>query len=164
MSAPALERIKNRPTHSSRASSDASVHCSTPSTLNFPRSPPLTPPPTLYSEGSTVPAFISPIQRPSTNPKFIVEPVNESFAKWADLSSKEVSVQLWGRTTSEWNSMRDSSDAKGKGKMRIHESNLEVSGDWQLLDEWELDLTELTPLPDDVSVDNSACKASYMNP
>ena len=60
--------------------------------------------------------------------------------------------------------MRDSSDAKGKGKMRIHELNLELSSDWQLLDEWELDLTELTPLPDDVSVDNSACKASYMNP
>ena len=102
-----------------------------------------------------MPAFISSVHRPSTNPKFSVEPAHENFAKWSDLSSGKALIRLWGRTTSEWKSSKDGSNAKGKEKEKMwaNKSMDNVSGEWELLDEWEIDLAELAPLPDDVSND-----------
>lgn len=117
-----------------------------PRKLTFPHSPPPTPPPSLSEP--LPPVFISPVHRPSTNPKFVIDPQDHTYPPWADLTVDRAIVYLWGHVGTEWGA----TDCKGKGKEKDSSSNLEANdGEWKILATWEFSFTELVPLPDDVS-------------
>ncbi|KAF5392612.1 hypothetical protein D9757_002129 [Collybiopsis confluens] len=106
-----------------------------PSTSAFPPSPgPSSPPP-------SVPNYLSSIHQSSTNPSFSFDPKSE-FAPWTDLSSVKLKIGLWAKIGSE---RRDASNmyAKGKEKASTYSDSLE----WQVLEEWNLNLNEMEPLP-----------------
>ncbi|THH11370.1 hypothetical protein EW145_g688 [Phellinidium pouzarii] len=100
----------------------------------FPRSPPLTPPPVAYSDVSPVPIFISSFHRPSTNPKFELDSADTAFAKWANLSTDRVI-------------------GKGKEKEVATEDGFaeHEGGEWSLLSAWDMKVTDLVPLPNDLA-------------
>ncbi|KAI5114771.1 hypothetical protein M0805_002058, partial [Coniferiporia weirii] len=114
----------------------------------FPNSPPLTPP----STASPIPVFISPLHRPSTNPKFELDS-EDAFAKWADLSSNKAILRLWGHVGTEWG--YTGGDRKGKGKEKgtmAIDSDLtgQEEEEWKILSAWDIRLADLVPLPDDL--------------
>ena len=110
----------------------------------FPCSPPLTPPP---ESALDTPIFISPIHRPSTNPKFIIDPDISDLSRLADPSIESAVVRLWGHVGTEWGVP---SDPTGKGKAR--EPDLADSKTrWKIIAEWKVHLDMLKPLPDEVS-------------
>ena len=98
----------------------------------------------------TVPDYISPIHRPSTNPFFAIDakPGSE-LAGWANLSGQRVRVECWGKVGSDWSSAEESQ--RGKGKSKIASEDLEGKENWKVLEEWNVNLADLTPLPDHVS-------------
>jgi len=65
---------------------------------------------------------------------------------WADLSLQQMKVELWGRVGTGWGA---SATVKGKGKER--EPAL-TNVEWKPLETWEIDLTGLVPLPEQVSL------------
>ncbi|KAJ4499319.1 UV radiation resistance protein and autophagy-related subunit 14-domain-containing protein [Lentinula lateritia] len=108
------------------------------STSTFPLSPELPSSPVQPS----VPAYFSPIHQPSTNPSFFFDPTSE-FASWTDFSAVKLKVELWAKIGN------DSGPVNGKGKERERPRetrNLNIP-EWQVLEEWDVDLNELTPLP-----------------
>jgi hypothetical protein len=96
---------------------------------------------------SKIPNYISPIHRPSINPLFSLDAHSSlEVMPWADTSLGEMQVELWGKIDTGWGG---SANAKGKGK----EKEIAVeNGDfgWQVLETWDVDLSELVPIPDDV--------------
>ena len=95
----------------------------------------------------SVPNFISPIHRPSINPTFALDDLSTpGVVDWADLSLQQMKVELWGRVGTGWGA---SATVKGKGKER--EPAL-TNVEWKPLETWEIDLTGLVPLPEQVSL------------
>lgn len=137
------------PSHSTSNSTSITSppRSASPRKLTFPHSPPPTPPPSLSDPSP--PVFISPVHRPSTNPKFVIDPQDLSYPPWADLTVDRTIVHLWGHVGTEWGA----TDCKGKGKEKDSPGSLETNtGEWKVLATWEFSFSELVPLPDNVSV------------
>ena len=104
------------------------------------------------------PNYISAIHRPSTNPSFSVDARSGyEFSEWTDLSADQVKIELWGKVGAKW--LGDGGDgrvnAKGKGKEKergkFDRQAMAEDGDWKVLEEWNISLVDLVPLPKDVS-------------
>ncbi|KAJ4485494.1 UV radiation resistance protein and autophagy-related subunit 14-domain-containing protein [Lentinula aciculospora] len=93
-----------------------------------------------------VPDYISSIHRPSTNPSFSLDPKSE-FASWTDFSAVKLNVRLWAK-------IHGYSNRKGKEKDRSHD-NQNLLLNWQVLEQWTVNLNELTALPNLNSEDPS---------
>ncbi|OCB89406.1 hypothetical protein A7U60_g3382 [Sanghuangporus baumii] len=115
----------------------------------FPQSPPLTPPPPATPPSTLVPIFMSPFHRPSTNPKFMLDSQDPAFARWTDLSADRVIIRLWARIGVESDICTGS---KGKEKVEsLDEKYTDLFGnEWKILCEWDISLSDLVPLPDDL--------------
>ncbi|KAL5534614.1 hypothetical protein ACEPAG_1077 [Sanghuangporus baumii] len=115
----------------------------------FPQSPPLTPPPPATPTSTLVPIFMSPFHRPSTNPKFELDSQDPAFARWTDLSADRVITRLWARIGAESDICAGS---KGKEKVEsLDEKYTDLFGkEWKILCEWDISLSDLVPLPDDL--------------
>ncbi|KAH7881283.1 UV radiation resistance protein and autophagy-related subunit 14-domain-containing protein [Lentinula edodes] len=108
------------------------------STSTFPSSPELPSSPVQPS----VPAYFSPIHQPSTNPSFFFDPTSE-FASWTDFSAVKLKVELWAKIGNDSGPV----NGKGKEKERPRETRDSNPPEWQVLEEWNVDLNELIPLP-----------------
>ncbi|KAJ7630439.1 UV radiation resistance protein and autophagy-related subunit 14-domain-containing protein [Roridomyces roridus] len=109
-----------------------------------PRKPP-TAPTSVASPAppsSTLPDYISPIHRPSTNPSFDTRSGYES-GPWIDPSGHKMKVELWGRIDPR------ATEPAGKGKQKEQDTG---EPDWRILEEWQVDLGSLLPLPDDLQL------------
>lgn len=98
-----------------------------------------------------VPDFMSPIHRPSTNPYFELDPQGGfEFAPDTDLRSSRIIVELWGRPHSQVK--------KGKGKERADTAGiLTKEREWRVLQVWDFDLNDLSPLPAEVCLREEHC-------
>ena len=91
-----------------------------------------------------IPDYISPIWRPSTNPRFEIDPQGGfEFGPDANLGATKVEVEIWGRLSHDIY-------GKGKGKERAHSLPIPGTEEWQILKHWEVNLNKLSPLTDDV--------------
>ncbi|KAL5518596.1 hypothetical protein ACEPAH_279 [Sanghuangporus vaninii] len=115
----------------------------------FPQSPPLTPPPPATPTSTLVPIFMSPFHRPSTNPKFMLDSQDQAFARWTDLSADRVIIRLWARI----GESDICAGSKGKEKVEsLDEKYNDLFGnEWNILCEWDISLSDLVPLPDDLA-------------
>jgi UV radiation resistance-associated gene protein len=125
------------------------------SSISKPR-PPRTPPSPAPRQSpnckSSVPNYLSPIHRPSTNPSFTIDPMSKhDFAEWTDLSSDQMNVEIWGRVGNVSPS-NSPGRRKGKGKEAEEQPITENNEDWKVLEEWNVKLADLIPLPKDVSL------------
>lgn len=112
-------------------------------TIGFPS--PQKPSP-LY--GPLMPIYVSPIRRPSTNPSFLIDTKsNHNFSEGADLSGDKMKIEVWAKVGDRWK--RDLSFS-GKGKEKELDPPEEAYKEWNILDEWFVDLAVLVPLSDDV--------------
>ncbi|KAF7967043.1 hypothetical protein HWV62_36008 [Athelia sp. TMB] len=102
------------------------------------------------TQSPSVPDYISPIHRPSTNPFFAIDakPGSE-LASQANLSGQRVHVECWGKVGSDWSSAEEIQ--RGKGKSKITSEELESKENWKVLEEWNVNLADLMPLPDHLS-------------
>ncbi|KAL1747321.1 hypothetical protein HDZ31DRAFT_61378 [Schizophyllum fasciatum] len=91
-------------------------------------SPSSSPPP--IPSATTIPCYLSPVHRPSTNPAFVVDPKYE-FAPWADTSSARCRIEVF---------FRPPPDTKGKGRAGDEKT------DWKVLQAYDLALADLVPL------------------
>ena len=92
------------------------------------------------------PVYFSPIHRPSTNPLFPID-TRSHQAHWPDTSGQYLKVEVWGKMpigmerTTQFNEI----------KRLLEDRNF----NWKLLNEWNVDLNRLIPLPDDVQTNFS---------
>ncbi|KAI6133404.1 UV radiation resistance protein and autophagy-related subunit 14-domain-containing protein [Pisolithus croceorrhizus] len=94
-----------------------------------------------------VPNYISPIHPPSTNPIFTVDSGSNEFTRGTDLSSNAVKVELWAKTEEKSLPL----NSKGKQKEVSNQNDLSLQGsEWKLLDEWNIALSDLVPLPSEL--------------
>ncbi|KLO20404.1 hypothetical protein SCHPADRAFT_991779 [Schizopora paradoxa] len=129
------------PDTGSRLNGSASPAAS-PKKMGFPRSPPLTPP--LSQSEPTAPIYMSSFHRPSTNPIFDIETDSMGLSHATDLSAGQIRVQLWGQA--EGGSNKSVESEKGKGVVKHPESDEK----WKVFCTWDVDLSELIPLPDEL--------------
>lgn len=88
------------------------------------------------------PIYFSPIHRPSTNPYFAIDArAGHDFPAGCDDVGHFISIEIWGKT------LRRKSEDHGKAAKEKQSSE---DYDWRLLDERNVDLDKLVPLPDDV--------------
>ncbi|KAG2160166.1 uncharacterized protein EDB93DRAFT_1113719 [Suillus bovinus] len=106
-----------------------------------PASPPSPEPPLLR----TVPNYISPIHRPSTNPSFVIEAQSEfDFAPWTDLCADTVKIELWAKTCRH---PTGGAPLEGKGKQKEMVTDPTREGPkWTVLEQWNVNLADLVPL------------------
>ena len=99
---------------------------------------------------SVIPNHLSIIHRPSTNPSFPINTQSKSdFAEWTDVSGQKLHIEIWGKVGSYWPGAGDTNENKENGKER--QVNQEINKrDWRVLEQWDLDLEELVPLPVEV--------------
>ncbi|KAF8167866.1 hypothetical protein B0H34DRAFT_683354 [Crassisporium funariophilum] len=95
----------------------------------------------IESESSTEPklsppVYFSPIHRPSTNPSFPIDPSSINGFHWADSCGHTLNIEVWAKMPSH--------------VQRPDRTNEDTHHDWKLLDEWEVNLEKLVPLPDDL--------------
>ncbi|KII86321.1 hypothetical protein PLICRDRAFT_93773 [Plicaturopsis crispa FD-325 SS-3] len=110
--------------------------------------PSKSPGPTTQNPLSSIPNYLSPIHRPSTNPTFPVDArAGYDFAEWTDLSGDQLRVEIWGKTRA-WEGPPSPSV---KGKEKQIEAHLGDEDDWRVLDEWNIHLDQLVPLPEDLA-------------
>ncbi len=88
---------------------------------------------------NSTPDYISSIHRPSTNPSFLIDPQFD-FPEWTDCSSQTLHIEAWAKVAA-----KTASTVSRKGKEK--ES---VDFEWKALDEWNIDLSELVPVPEGV--------------
>jgi hypothetical protein len=94
--------------------------------------------------------YFSPIHRPSTNPFFSIDPhSSRDFLQWTDTSGNCLNIEVWGRITDM--GKQDESTLKRKWQHRIKDATDRSQHGWKLLDNWDINLSDLTPLPKDVS-------------
>lgn len=108
-----------------------------------------TPPPPMIESSSPatpIPDYLSSIHQPSTNPFFPVDPRSE-FSSSSELSGDRLNVEVWARIGKGLG--RDAS-VKGKEKAK-EESEDEGGSDWKVLEEWSFSLSQLIPVPEEVS-------------
>ncbi|KDN50331.1 hypothetical protein RSAG8_01667, partial [Rhizoctonia solani AG-8 WAC10335] len=119
---------------------------SSPKSISFPHTP--SPPPTrsasparsfVEDRQATIPFFISPIHRPSTNPSWTGLDANGDFAEWVDRQQSQIIVALWGRvnecSASAWSNLKGKD--KGIGSDEPNEDN------WKVLVEWDVQMDKL---------------------
>jgi hypothetical protein len=78
------------------------------------------------------------------------------FAEWTDLSGEKLKVEIWGKVGLDWHGVEDvdvTLNSKGKGKEKEKERPEDESDnpEWKVLEEWNINLADLVPLPEDVS-------------
>ncbi|KAH8120671.1 hypothetical protein DFH11DRAFT_1561350 [Phellopilus nigrolimitatus] len=150
-------KTRSRNSSPSVSSSDAATtspaSSASPQKTTFPRSPPLTPPPVTPSNTTSVPIFLSSLHGPSTNPRFELDPEDTAFANWADLSGDRAVVRLWGHVGTEWGHCVKEVNGKGKAKQHAVEDgpSEREDGEWRVLNTWDIKLSDLIPLPDDLA-------------
>jgi len=127
-----------------RRANGAASPAASPKKLIFPQSPPLTPPPG-YSEPAA-PIYMSSFHRPSTNPVFDIEADGRGLSHSSEFSAGQIRVQLWGQGQSEVIKGLDN----GKGKCVLRPSD--GDSEWKVFRTWDVDLSDLIPLPDEASV------------
>ncbi|KAF8887765.1 hypothetical protein BD779DRAFT_1526053 [Infundibulicybe gibba] len=99
-----------------------------------------------------VPNYLSPIHQPSTNPVFAIDArARYDLASWTDTSGCKLKIEIWGKIDEE---QPPNGKLKGKGKEK--ESDVvELEGnsnvEWKVLDTWEINLSDLVALPEDVA-------------
>lgn len=109
----------------------------------MPVTPIATPPP--------APNYFSPIHRPSTNPSFAIDARSKcEFAEGTDVSSERLKVEVWGKVGLCW-PRQEIGGGTPKGKEKERPEGGHDSPEWKVLEEWNINLTDLIPLPDDVS-------------
>ena len=90
------------------------------------------------------PIYFSPIHRPSTNPYFPVDPrPGQDFPAYCDVGGQVLTVEIWGR-------MAMFHRRKGTVHEDPSQSEINCNNEWRLLDDWDVDLVQLVPLPHDV--------------
>ncbi|KAI0035237.1 hypothetical protein K488DRAFT_83199 [Vararia minispora EC-137] len=90
-----------------------------------------------------VPDYISAVHHASTNPAFPVDFRSPTgLPPWTDRAAGHVSVSLWAK-------LLPMTSARGKCKARAHEDDYEEP-QWKLMEEWIIDLADLTPLPEEL--------------
>jgi len=97
------------------------------------------------SSSNPMPDYVSPIHRASTNPLFLIDPRSEMPS--TNISGDRFKVVLWAKIGAD---RKASNSVNGKGKEK-EKSERNPIDDWQILEEWEVELNGLVPLPDDVS-------------
>ena len=106
------------------------------------------------ANSSLIPNHLSAIHRPSTNPSFPINTQSKSdFAEWSDVSGQKLHLEIWGKVGSYWLGA-EGTDEKSKGKRKEKEKmmDLEINErDWKVLEQWDINLEELVPLPAEVS-------------
>jgi hypothetical protein len=85
------------------------------------------------------------------------------FAEWTDLSGEKLKVEVWGKVGLDWHGVEDGdgiAKSKGKGKGREKEGPGDEGDrpEWKVLEEWNINLADLIPLPEDVSSCNEQTK------
>lgn len=106
------------------------------------------------ADSTLIPNHLSAIHRPSTNPSFPINTQSRSdFAEWTDVSGQKLHLEVWGRVGSYWPGAEGPDEkSKGKGKEKQAPVDQEISErDWKVLEQWNIDLEELVPLPVEVS-------------
>ncbi|KAF7310459.1 hypothetical protein HMN09_00588100 [Mycena chlorophos] len=109
---------------------------------------PTIPPTQPRSSSPTLPDYLSPVHRPSTNPSFSVEA--RSWRQTPDAASQKLKLELWGRIGEE------ALPVLGKGKEKEKPPTDEAESDWRVLEEWSVDLEQLVPLSEDVEPNSLA--------
>ncbi|KAL0950596.1 hypothetical protein HGRIS_007390 [Hohenbuehelia grisea] len=138
---------------SSSTASQSNGRVTSPTATTFPSTsrapPPISTPQssTASTSSSSVPDYLTPIHRPSTNPSFLVDagPAAD-FPNWIDSSADRLRVELWGRVGDDW---AGNISAKGKEKERYPEMKALSDAKWKVLQTWDVHLEDLVPLPTD---------------
>lgn len=156
--ATSISRSGHLQSPSSSSFSSNSRRSSSPATSR-PTTP--TPPPTPPISPS--PFYVSTYHRPSTNPTWVGLDPEHEFSPSANSQSQRVLVTLWARVADKASreAWRKSSppDISGKGKAK-EEGPYEDSS-WQPVQQWDIDLTDAEPLPEEVrSLHNSTMASS----
>jgi len=78
------------------------------------------------------------------------------FAEWTDLSGEKLKVEIWGKVGLDWHGVEDvdvTLNSKGKGKEKEKERPEDESDnpEWKVLEEWNINLADLVPLPEDLA-------------
>ncbi|KZS90305.1 hypothetical protein SISNIDRAFT_457834 [Sistotremastrum niveocremeum HHB9708] len=107
---------------------------------------------TPKSSETPKPFYVSPVHRPSTNPKFWHMDHHSDFDPSADKSSSRVTLKLWGRVPVDRGRSTLGVDSKGKGKETLH-SGPETPHEWRIMEEWDIDLQELIPLDQEMTLE-----------
>ncbi|KAH8834851.1 hypothetical protein DL96DRAFT_1572017 [Flagelloscypha sp. PMI_526] len=101
------------------------------------------------STSTLTPNYLSSIHSPSTNPLFSLEPTRPGgsrFAPWTNGTIRFLHVEIWGKHVS--NDERTSfSNAKGKEPLRYPHNSVLEGDEWKVLEQWNVDLTALQPVP-----------------
>lgn len=99
---------------------------------------------------SDIHTYFSPIHRPSTNPSFSIDALSSrDFLQWTDTSGDRLNIEVWGRITDM--DKQDESTLKRKWQHQTKNATDRSQHGWKLLDNWDINLSDLAPLPKDVS-------------
>ncbi|KAJ7226042.1 UV radiation resistance protein and autophagy-related subunit 14-domain-containing protein [Mycena pura] len=100
----------------------------------------------------TLPDYLSPVHRPSTNPSFAIDTRTwcQSSLR-TDWSGRKLMIELWGKVG---DGLRSPVPVPGKGKEKAEALDDTEAGedDWRVLEKWDLDLEHLMPLTEDQEV------------
>lgn len=105
------------------------------------------PSPPPENEEVSVPFYISPFHRPSTNPLFASIDVQHDFAPWMDLASQRFKAFLWGNSGSEWGKTAESKPVNPAGLALEIETLPPTADNWEVLASWDVDMDDLVPVP-----------------
>lgn len=92
------------------------------------------------------PNYFSPVHRPSTHPHFPIDFRSNLEDGSANCSGQKMKIEVWGKVGAD---LRVES-VQGKGKDKAVEGHDDSGKEWKILDEWDVDLGDLIPLPADV--------------
>jgi len=141
-------RPKAHPTPGANGSTSVSKHSSPKKGKPIVTHPPETENLPEYDSG--LHTYFSPIHRPSTNPFFSIDGhSNRDFLQWTDTNGTRLNIEVWGRITDK--GKKDEFSLKRKWQRRIKNATDGSQHGWKLLDDWDITLSDLVPLPEDVS-------------
>jgi hypothetical protein len=107
---------------------------------------------TIDSNTSATPIFFSPIHRPSTNPFFPIDARSgQDFPQRSNTSGRFLKIEIWAKIP-----MHAGHEEAGLHRKFQHGTPTTVSeepNDWKLLEQRDVDLNKLLPLPADVSIE-----------
>jgi hypothetical protein len=103
----------------------------------------------FQSTRSSCPDYLSPLHPPSSNPSFAID-ASTDFPPWANLSGHTFHLEVWAKVHRKEGAMALMSS---KGKKKEHVSN---TRDWKILEEYDVDLNDLRPIPDNVGTSHAS--------
>ncbi|GJE87893.1 hypothetical protein PsYK624_039770 [Phanerochaete sordida] len=113
-----------------------------------PSTPDLAPP---KDDTPAIPDYLSPIHRPSTNPSFSIDAQSHfDFARDTDLSGARMTVEIWGKVADPLPLAQPNGKGKEKARYADDKEAAEQGGEWKVLERWDVNLSELVPLSDNV--------------